>query len=257
MQHLPHGKTLDADEYAFRHEDLGFEAYLIRARQNCNLRLLASNTISRVLEVGCGPRLLVERAVAAGIPFDSWTIIEPASAYYAAAATYAGSEHRLSVFKGYLESAINVLGSSAPAGYDTVLLSGVLNETAHPEEMLRAALSLMSSGGLIHVNVANGQSFHRLLAVKMNLIGDPTALSERNKHFGQPVVFTPRSLRDLVERVGCVDLELQGCFFKPFTNDQLAVITSLFGEGVVAGMEELGRDIPEHAAEVCISARKA
>src|SRR5262249_50267252 len=74
-------KSLNADEYAVRHDgDLGFEAAIIRARQNCNLRSLASDPAKSVLEVGCGPKLLVQRA-AARVPFDSWTIVEPASSY--------------------------------------------------------------------------------------------------------------------------------------------------------------------------------
>jgi hypothetical protein len=33
-------------------------------------------------------------------------------------------------------------------------------------------------------------------------------------------------------------------------------IASNFGDRLIAGLEELGRDFPEHAAKICITARK-
>jgi hypothetical protein len=258
MMNSPAGKSLDADEYALRHDqDLGFEASIIRARQNCNLRLLAARSAPTVLEVGCGPSLLVARAAAAGIAFDRWTIVEPASTYHAAALAHARLERRLTVIKGYLENEIDGLREVTPRGFDMILLSGVLHETAQPEVLLRAALALMQASSRLHMIVPNGLSFHRLLAVKMNLIPDPTTLSERNKKLGQSVVFTPSSLRQLAERVGLVPLHLDGYLFKPFTSAQLAVIVRMFGQAIVDGLEELGRDFPEHGAEICLTARKA
>ena len=87
MAEPPLGKLLDAEEYAARHDgELGFEAALIQARQNCNLRFLAARPSESILEVGCGPFLLAARAAACGISFGQWAIVEPAQSYAAAAA---------------------------------------------------------------------------------------------------------------------------------------------------------------------------
>ena len=258
MPDLPFGKLLDADEYAARHDsNLGFEARIIRARHNCNLRLLAATPAGSVLEVGSGPDLLAARAVATGIDFRNWTIVEPARAYANAAATLAKSEPRLAVVEGYMEEKIDALQAIAPEGFDATLLSGVLQETLAPVPLLRAVLQVMRRGARVHVSVPNGLSFHRLLAVKMGLIAAPDMVTERNKMLGQPIVYTPSSLRTLLEHVGLVRLTLEGVFFKPFTNEQMARVAAIFGDDLIDGMEELGRDFPEHAAEICVTGHRA
>jgi SAM-dependent methyltransferase len=257
MAEPPLGKLLDAEEYAARHDgELGFEAALIQARQNCNLRFLAARPSESILEVGCGPFLLAARAAACGISFGQWAIVEPAQSYAAAAAELARSDSRVKVVRGYLEESATALESLAPHGFDTALVSSVLHETTEPERLLEATVDAMRSGGQILVNVPNAFSFHRLLAVKMGLISAPDALTERNRRLGQPIVYGPQSLRALVHGAGLVELRLEGYLFKPFTNEQMARIASSAGEALIAGLEELGRDFPEHAAEICITATK-
>jgi SAM-dependent methyltransferase len=257
MMGPPRGKLLGAAEYAARHDgELGFEAAVIRARQNCNLRFLAARPPGSILEVGCGPFLLARRALACAIAFAEWAIVEPAEGYATAAGELARSDPRIKVVRGYLEESIAALQGLAPHGFDTVLISSVLHETTRPEALIKAAIDAMRSGGQILTNVPNALSFHRLLAVKMGLIPAPDTLTERNQRLGQPIVYAPQSLQALLLGAGLVDLRLEGYLFKPFTNEQMALLASHLGEAVIAGLEELGRDFPEHAAEICITATK-
>jgi len=90
----------------------------------------------------------------------------------------------------------------------------------------------------------------------MGLIPSPDAISQRNRELGQPVVFDPASLRALMTSVGLVDLELSGYLLKLFTNAQMIRIAAILGDDVVSGLDELGREFPQNAAEICIIARR-
>jgi SAM-dependent methyltransferase len=252
------GKLITADEYALRHNsDLGYEARLIAARQARTLSFLQAEPAGAVLEIGCGPDLLVAHAsTGAGVNYHTWSIVEPARVYAAHAAQRQRLDERLSVFEGYLEDKAMDLLSRSPEGYDTVIASGVVHETSEPEAFIDAAVGVMRRGARILVSVPNALSFHRLLAVKMGLIDCPAALSDRNKKLGQPIVYDPESLKDLLLNAGLVKLDFSGYVFKPFTNSQMIQISEVLGDAVIKGLEKLGEDFPLNAAEICITARR-
>src|SRR5262249_13212189 len=159
--------------------------------------------------------------------------------YAAAARELAQAEPRVGVVQGYLEQSTDALHKLVPHGFDTVLVSSVLHETTAPAQLLEAVIDLLRRGARILVSVPNAYSLHRLLAVKMGLIPAPDTLTERNRRLGQPVVYGPQSLRALMEAAGFVVQQLDGYLIKPFTNEQMALIESRFGEAVITGLEEL------------------
>ena len=75
-------RQFDADAFA---ASIGleprFEDYCSRARQNFNLRQLKRYPGPNILEIGCGGDLLFKRAIAEGLDFDRWLVIEPARAF--------------------------------------------------------------------------------------------------------------------------------------------------------------------------------
>lgn len=254
----PEGKALDADEYALRHDAaLGFEAVCIEARAQCNLRHLQRLRPSQVLEVGCGPVLLSERALALLPDATRWVVVEPASRYVEQARDRLAAEPRVQVVQAYIEQMpVAGLADDRLAWADVAVVSSVLHETAEPRQLLEAALRHLRPGGHLLVNVPNAMSFHRLLAVEMGLISDPAALSERNRLYGHPSVYSPAALRELIASVGLDETAFEGYLFKPFTHQQMAVVLPALGEAAVQGLIELGRRFPEHAAEIFIVAQK-
>jgi SAM-dependent methyltransferase len=252
------GKLLTADQYALRHDsDVGYEMRLIAARQARNLNFLEAKPAGAVLEIGCGPDLLVAHAsTRARVKYRTWAIVEPAQVYAAHAARRQRVDERLRIFEGYLEEKLTDLLSNCPEGYDTVIASGVLHETSEPEAFIAAAVGLMRRGGRILVSVPNALSFHRLIAVKMGLINRPEALSDRNKELGQPIVYGPESLKALLLNAGLVNLDFSGYVLKLFTNSQMARVSEVLGDTVMNGLESLGEDFPHNAAEICFTARR-
>lgn len=256
---LPAGKSLAADDYAARHDaHADFEDVCLLARQQQNLRLLTELRPQRVLEVGCGPQLLSVQAWAQGLPISRWVAVEPAERYAQLAREAAQQHTGLSVVHGYIEQAAPALASLLPPAEraDLVVVSGVIHETSEPEALLQAALAWLRPGGHLLVSVPNALSFHRLLAVQMGLMDRPEVLSERNRLLGQPRVFGPDDLRELVSGLGLQPLRLDGYLFKPFTHAQMASLVPQLGEAGVQGLIDLGRQFPLQAAEICLLAQK-
>lgn len=258
-RHPPPGKALDADEYAARHDaELGFEQVCLEARLQCNLRQLLAWQPRRVLEVSCGPELLAARALPQLPGLQRWVVVEPAQRYADGARALAAGQPRLTVLQAYVEQAAAPLQALAgEAGFDAVLVSGLLHETAEPLALLRAAAAWLAPAGRLLASVPNAGSFHRLLAVEMGLVGRPDALGERNRLLGQPTVFDHASLAALLAQAGLVEEAFEGYLFKPLTHPQMATVAGWLGPAGTQALIELGRRFPEQAAEICILARRA
>lgn len=249
-------KLIEAQDYARTYlADMAFEEHLITARQDHCLEFLAACQPESVLEVGCGPALLVDRFDLAGSGIAQWMVVEPSFYADGIAQRMAGCD-KIGLSRGYLEERINVLLQACPDGYDAVMLSGLLHETANPAAMLDAAFTLLRPGGDLFVSVPNAHSFHRLLAVELGLMQAPTDLSDRNVALGQPVVFHRETLEALVAASGFADCRFSGYMFKPFSNAQMGSVLETIGSDVVEGLNRLGSRFPEQAAEIAVVARK-
>lgn len=249
-------KLIDAEDYAQTYlVDMEFERHLIAARQDRCLAFLEAHRPGRVLEVGCGPDLLIDRFDLPASGIAQWMVVEP-SFYADAIAARLAECSALGLTRGYLEDRIVPLSAAAPDGYDAVLLSGLLHETSNPAAMLSAAYGLLKAGGHVFVSVPNARSFHRLLGVEMGLMAAATHLSARNVALGQPVVYHRETLETAVREAGFEGLEFSGYMFKPFNNDQMAHVVALLGADIVEGLNRLGTAFPDHSAEIAVVAWK-
>lgn len=253
----PHGKLVTRQDYRAVYDPLsGFERICSLARQRRCLEFLRAARPRRILEVGCGAMILAEMARGLDLDHESWTVAEPEPDFVAAARTAMAGDQRFAVLQGYLEDLSLPLRARAPQGFDAVLLSGLLHETAAPEALLAAALDLAAPGGWVLASVPNAQSFHRLLAVEAGLIPSADTLGDRDRRLGHPVVYDAGSFTALMAAAGLGELTLDGYLFKPFTNDQMELVLAQAPEGVVDGLIALGRRFPAQAAEICVIGRK-
>lgn len=249
-------KLIGAEEYARKYlVDMAFERHLITARQDNCLEFLDTYSPASVVEVGCGPDLLIDRFDFSASSIESWLVIEP-SFYADLIEQKRTSLGKLELERGYLEERVEAARARRPGGFDAVLLSGLLHETTNPQTMLSAANALLRPGGALLVSVPNALSFHRLLGVEMGLMQSPTQLSERNVELGQPNVFHRETLEKMVVEAGFGELSFSGYMFKPFSNGQMGEVLDIVGNDTVEGLVRLGQRFPENAAEIAVFARK-
>lgn len=133
--------------------------------------------------------------------------------------------------------------------FDSIILEHVLEHVDDPVGLLNRVKNWLSPNGKLFLGVPNGNSIHRLVAVKMGLLDCPCHLNSRDHALGHRRVYTPETLRADIEKSGFKVLEMGGVYFKPLSNKQ---IQDHWSEEMIQGFYELGKDFPQFAAEIYV-----
>ncbi|MBX3637389.1 MAG: methyltransferase domain-containing protein [Rubrivivax sp.] len=229
-----------------------FEPVQARMRKRMLLALLARHAPRRVLEVGCGTDALFRH----WSDFDRFVVVEPGELFAAKARRDAEGDARILVVEDFVENAAAALRGE---GFDLVLVSGLLHEVPDPAALLRALRPLCGEHTLVHVNVPNARSLHRLLALEMGLITDLHELSDRQRALQQPRTFDLEQLRALCTGCGFAEVDAGSYFVKPFSHAQMARLQhdGLVDERLLQGLYGLARHLPDLGSEIFVNLRTA
>lgn len=244
----------DLSSYAARYAALPFEATQVAFRRRVVLEVLEEFRATRVLEVGCGLEPLAPHAPS----FESWTIVEPAAPFAAAAQAACADDARVRVVVDTVEGAL-ATRALVRGDHDLVILSSLLHEVPSPLEVLRGVHSLCTAQTVVHCNVPNATSLHRELAVAMGLIARVDALSPQQVSLQQGRIFDARSLAELATTAGFSVIGTGGYFLKPFTHAQMAALVSggTIDRPMLEGLHALGRKFPDLASEIFVNLRQS
>lgn len=239
-------------EYA---ADYRFESVMVQYRQRIILELIEKIRPKSVIEIGCGLELLFDRAIKLNKQIENWKIVEPAPTFRAVALERAKHEPRLVVMEDFLENIVDDILSSMSEPPDLCLISGVLHEVEDPAMFLASLSKIISNKTLVHANVPNAFSLHRRLAKSMDIIKEVYELNDRNVALQQHRVFDNQTFPQLFKTLGYKVESTGGYMIKPFTHGQMVKIESIVTEEVLDGLFKLGRELPELAAEIFVTAR--
>lgn len=131
--------------------------------------------------------------------------------------------------------------------FDVIIMEHILEHVDNPIELLRRVSGWLSDFGRIIVGVPNGNSIHRLVAVKMGLLSSPCELNERDHKLGHRRVYVRETLECDLFEAGLEVETIGGVYFKPLSNAQ---IEANWDESMINGFYELGKDFPDLAAEL-------
>lgn len=131
--------------------------------------------------------------------------------------------------------------------YDSIILEHVLEHVDDPVALMARVKAWLSPNGRLFLGVPNGNSLHRLVAVKMGMLDHPCQLNSRDLALGHRRVYTPATFSAEIALSGLSVLEMGGVYFKPLSNAQ---IQENWTEEMIQGFYELGKDFPEFAAEI-------
>jgi trans-aconitate methyltransferase len=229
----------------------GFEAVLVAYRRRVLLEQLTALRPDVVLEIGCGPESLYASYLQQAAPV-SWIAVEPSTNWTSKART--AQLPGMQVVEGFLEHSTREVMDVLPRAPDFVICSSVLHEVPSAELFLAAVRATMGGNSILHVNVPNAHSFHRQLAVAMDLIPSVHTMSARNKLMQQHRIYDLDSLVDDLGRAGLAVQARGGYFVKPFSHAQMESIGTSLGTQVLDGLFELGRREPRLACEIFVHA---
>ncbi|MCP1651227.1 class I SAM-dependent methyltransferase [Pseudomonas nitroreducens] len=242
----------DIESYSREYHALPFEATQLAFRRRLVLEQVSQQAPSTLLEIGCGLRPLFQDLPAA----LEVTVVEPSAEFAAHARELAGARQGVEVVQGFLEDVPEPLREG---GFDFIVLSSLLHEVADPQALLQAVRRHCHADTLVHVNVPNAYSLHRLLAVEMGLIEDPFERSATQQRMQQHSTFDLASLGALVASAGFEVQDSGSYFIKPFTHAQMQTLcdSGFLTPAHLEGLYGLARRLPGCGSEIFVNARLA
>lgn len=136
--------------------------------------------------------------------------------------------------------------------FDTILMAHILEHVDDPKIVVEKAKEYLAPGGVMIIDVPNGNSLHRQLGVKMGMLKVETELNDADYSIGHQRVYTPKTFIDDIQDSGMQIDKFGGMFIKVLSNRQTEQV---FNEEQLEALFEVGVENPEIAAEIYIVAR--
>jgi hypothetical protein len=242
----------DLIDYQSHYANQPYEKYQVYFRKTKLKEIMKSVTHNNLLEVGCG----LESIFLDIDDFDKITVIEPADLFYEKALVDRKSkkDKDIQIIKGYLEETISELKNNT---YDFILISSLLHEIPNVDLFLNSIYNLANKDTIIHVNVPNADSFHRVLALEMGLIKSQFEKSENNIEFQQNTVFDIKLLKETFINAGFEVVDEGSYSVKIFTHLQMQ---NLIDRGyidldILEGLYKMEKYMPGLGSEIYINVK--
>ncbi len=225
----------------------------VEYRRRCILKQLAKYPHSNILEIGCGMWPLFQYVE----EYENYFICEPSAAFVANANQIAVNSgfHNVTVYEGCLEDIYQAWGGKK---LDFIICSSLLHEVEDADRLLEAVYDIADQETVIHINVPNALSMHRLLAKEMGLIENVYEQSATQRKLQQREIYDAVRFKDKLEEKNFQVLDEGSFFLKPFTHAQMDVLARLgiLSAQMLAGLDGLVKYFPEYGSEIYANVRK-
>ena len=241
----------DLMDYHERYKNQPYEKYQAGFRRREVLRIISEFPHETMLEVGCG----LESIFLHLNSFAKMTVVEPSVDFFNKASHDSAGRKNIVLINAALEEARPEIKDEK---FDFILISSLLHEVPRPDEFLKAVRDICQADTVIHINVPNAFSFHRLLAAEMGLIKDVHEASAMNAAFQQHSVFDGDSLARTVKDAGFNIIDEGAYAFKPFTHTQMQnmIDSRLLSPEMLEGLFDMGKRLPEFCSEIYVNVKK-
>lgn len=242
----------DIEDYQAKYlENESYEEFQVKHRKQCVLPMIKQYNAKRLLEIGVGMDPIFNYLES----FDDYTVVEPGNQFAEVARNFA-RQHSCSgdinIIEDYFEKVAHKLNS----GFDFVMCIGLLHELSNQKEVVEAIVKVCDENTIVHINVPNANSLHRILAVRVGLINSVYEKSDLQIRLQQHNIFSMEILTELVESCGLRVIEHGTISLKPFSHAQMLEliekgILSVETLDALANMTDL---FPNYGSEMYINA---
>lgn len=241
-------RDIDNYEQVYATAENDFEVYQAMYRKKRVLESLRKVTDQGVIvEIGCGMDSIFNYYN----EYSKFFCIEPGTKFYKALVSQRKNDSRIVLINDFFENAISQIDKEV----DCIICSSLLHEIENPYEFLKLIRDIASSDTLVHINVPNAKSFHRMLAVKSGIINDIHDMSSNNVLLQQRTVFDLDKLQEMIGSVGDIEILECGSYFpKPFTHKQMKACldNGIIERNILEGLYNMGEYMPELGSEIFI-----
>lgn len=242
----------DIEAYAKQYSVPGFEQYKVFYRKKKIREIIDQYRPQTVLEIGCGTDPLFQY-----VTDVDFTVIEPSDRFFAYASELArgGDYANATCIHGLFEDVVDRLTDK----YDMILCSALLHEVEDPDGLLKNIARICNEHTIVHINVPNANSMHRLLGEKMKIIEDVHDFSQTDRELQHNSVFDSNSLSNIVNRSGFEIIDKGSFFVKPFSHSQMyrMMEAGILDQKVLDGLYALCKEMPEFGSEVYVNCKLA
>lgn len=235
--HDKHTKNLEKYAEFYTKSNLGFDLSMINRAYHTYLPFF---TPGKALELGPANGHMTSLLLNY---FDDLTIVEGSQILLDQIPPHPSLKKVHSLFENYNPS----------DKFDTIILNHVLEHIEDPNSLLLKIREWLTEQGNVCIGVPNAKSFHRLAAVKMNLLQTEYSLNERDISLGHYRVYDLNSLKGEVINAGFNVLHEGGIFLKFLSNAQ---IERFLDDKIVEAYFQLGDDFYYNAAEIYLIVKK-
>lgn len=241
----------DIKDYTDKYNVPNFEDYQVKYRRRKVLEVINTYQPRKILEIGCGMEPLFDFIDKVG--YDKWIVIEPSEIFWENAVKLAENNSKITIINDYFGTGSLQLDNE----WDLIICSSLLHEIEEPKDFLHEIKRICNGKTVVHIDVPNANSFHRLLAQCMGIISDVHEKSERNKIYQQNSVFDLNTLCKLMSESEFNIIDKGSYFIKPFTHSQMYKLMSekIIDEKVLDGLYDLSQYMKEYGSEIFINAR--
>jgi len=200
-----------------------------------------------ILEIGCGFESLYHSIE----NFRKFIIVEPAKEF---CQKEKSSSKRVKIVNGYFEEKYKELKNYK---FDIIILSALLHEVPNPDLLLECIQKVCTPNTIVHINVPNAHSFHRLLALEMGLINSVSEKSDMQTKMQQSSIYSIEDLKSLLIKHKFTIIDKGSYFIKPFTHKQMQWLmdNAFFDEKMLEGFNNLIKYFPKYGSEIFVDVR--
>ncbi len=240
------------NDYEKKYIQNEFEQYKVIYRRRKIIEIIEQYQVKNILEIGCGLEPLFCHINRDGV----FVVVEPASQMYENAKILSNKRDNVVCINGFFEEQVINLPNIQ---YDMVICNSLLHEVIEPQKLLMAIKKICNKETIIHINVPNMNSIHRLLGVEMNIIADKFEASDNNKKFQQNTNFDLGKLKYIVENNGLKVIEDGSFFVKPFSHKQMNAMIQqcIIDEKVLDGLYNITKYMPQFGSEIYVNCKVA
>jgi len=233
--------------------DFSFEKVIVKSRRQKVLASLKKYPHKSVLEIGCG----VEPIFPYCENNINFTVVEPSPTFFQNVEKLAQRRPLTAVVQDYFEKVYTSFEKSKE--FDFIILSSLLHEVHNPLELLQAIRAVCRDDTVVHINVPNVRSFHRILALEMGIIKSLFEKSETDKELQRHNGFDKKTLFEMIRKNGFQILSFGTYFIKIFSNKQLETIVKqrIVDESLITGLEKMIDYMPEYGCEIFVEVKKS
>lgn len=245
----------DLSDYQEKYRTEPGEKNQVQLRRKHVIDIMSRYPHNNIIEVGCGLDPLFMHYS----DYETMTVVEPGDYFINHAREL--SDHckkKVICIEGYFEEASDVLQKDKQK-YDYIIVSSLLHELEDPVSFLNSLKKVSSMKTVIHINVPNAYSLHRIIAKKMGIIKDIHELSFQQIQMQRCKTYDMDSLVELVTGVGFEVIE-KGTFIpKFFTGKQMDRIleAGIIDEEYNDALDQVCDCFPDYGSELFIQIRKS